>query len=597
MPAKSDQDPKLDAIRHSLAHLLAAAVLEKFPEAKLGVGPTIEHGFYYDFKLPRALTPADLPDLERTMRRLVKQNLAFEAETVPITEARALFKDQPFKLELINDLATKGTTVFDELQSPIATRQSPASSVTVYRTGRFLDLCRGGHVNSTKEIPADAFSLNRVAGAYWRGSEKNPMLQRVYGLAFAAKSDLEAYKKQQAEAEARDHRKIGVNLDLFSFDPVAPGAAFWHPSGMVIWNELERLLRETLTPAGYREIQTPLMVKPELFKRSGHLAHYKTNMFRVLGTDEEFYLKPMNCPESAIVFASRAWSYRDLPVRLAEFGRIHRNELSGTLGGLFRVRQITQDDGHIYCRPDQLETEITSLLKLSKRIYAIFNLKPEFFLSTKPDDAMGDPKRWEEAERSLAKALERNKLPYQMKPREGTFYAPKIDIDVTDSLRRRWQLCTIQADLVMVPNLPGVEYTDEHGKKQQPVVIHRAIFGSFERFIGILTEHYAGAFPLWLAPVQIQIMPVSEKHNRFSEKLGVELREAGLRVVVDVANETVGYKVRKAEKQKIPYLLVIGDKEVKSPKLQVRERGKKEIKVVAKKTFVARVQKDIGERK
>jgi threonyl-tRNA synthetase len=545
----------------------------------MGVGPAIEDGFYYDFKFPKPITEADLPAIEARMRKIIARKLPFEMlpeKTLDAADAR--LAADPFKRELFDEFRREGRTI------------------TFAKLGAFVDLCRGGHVKSTAELPADAFKLLSLAGAYWRGDAQKPQLQRIYGTAWKSKADLDAYLVRRAEAEARDHRKIGAALDLFSFDPVAPGAAFWHPNGMVIWNELEKLLRDNLIPAGYREVQTPLMVKPELFRRSGHLAHYKGNMFRVLGTDEEFYLKPMNCPESAVIFAARAWSYRDLPLRLSEIGRIHRNELSGTLGGLFRVRQITQDDGHIYCRPDQLEHEITNVLKLSKRIYTLFGLTPDFFLSTKPDTAMGDAKLWDKAEHALKAALEKNKLPFRLKPKEGTFYAPKIDIDVTDSIGRRWQLCTIQADLVMVPSLPGVEYTDAKGKKQKPVVIHRAIFGSFERFIGILTEHFAGAFPLWLAPTQVQIIPVGAKFEKLSATLAAEFAAVGLRVRVDAANETVGYRIRKTEQQKIPYTLVLGEKEAVGTKLAVRVRGKKEIVSITKAALLKKVQTAVLDR-
>ncbi|MBI4092639.1 MAG: threonine--tRNA ligase, partial [Candidatus Kerfeldbacteria bacterium] len=542
--AHQPQSDHLDRIRHTLSHLLASAVVERFPTAKPAIGPTIEHGFYYDFDVSQPFKPQDLPKLEKRIKELVRQNLTMEKlPTANLEQAGSQLSNNPYKRELYHELK----------------RQN--ANITFYKIGNFTDLCKGGHVENTRQINPDAFKLTKIAGAYWRGDSSKPMLQRIYGVAFATKPELDQHLKMLEEAEARDHRKLGQELDLFSFDGVAPGAVFWHPNGMVVWNELEKLLRDYLVPVGYQEVQTPLMVKPELFQRSGHLKHYRANMFRVEGQGEEFYLKPMNCPESAVIFASKTHSYRDLPVRLAEIGRIHRNELSGTLGGLFRVRQITQDDCHIYCRPDQLEREITSILKLSKFIYKIFGLTPSFFLSTKPDNAMGDPQRWKEAEAALAQALRANKLEFKEKPKDGTFYAPKIDIDVTDSLGRKWQLCTIQADLVMVPSLPGVEYTDEKGHKQQPVVIHRAIFGSFERFIGILLEHLAGRLPTWLAPVQVAIVPVGSRHVKPSAKLAKTLRASGIRVNVDDANETVGYKIRKAEKMKVPYMLVIGDKE------------------------------------
>ncbi len=577
--AHQPQSDQLDRIRHTLSHLLATAVLERFPQAQPAIGPTIEHGFYYDFKVDRPFTTQDTQKFEKRMRELVKQRLTMERlDATTLEQADPRLATNPFKREL-----------FDELKKQNA-------AISFYRIGKFTDLCKGGHVENTTDIDPVAFKLIKVAGAYWRGDSTKPMLQRVYGLAFATKPELEQHLKMLEEAEARDHRLLGADLDLFSFDPVAPGAVFWHPHGMIVWNELEKLLRDHLNPAGYQEIQTPLMVKPDLFTRSGHLKHYRENMFRVEGKGEEFYLKPMNCPESTIIYASKARSYRDLPIRLAEIGRIHRNELSGTLGGLFRVRQITQDDGHIYCRLDQLQGEITSVLKLSNTIYKILGFTPSFYLSTKPDNAMGDPKRWQQAEEALAQALRANKLDFKEKPKEGTFYAPKIDIDVTDSLGRRWQLCTIQADLVMVPSLPGVEYTDEKGHKQQPVVIHRAIFGSFERFIGILIEHLAGRLPTWLAPVQVAIIPVGKAHIKPSTKLASTFKESGIRVQVDDANETVGYKIRKAERMKTPYMLVIGDKEAKSTKLHVRTRGKKTVSTVSTKKFLAQLQREISQR-
>ncbi|MFH1235435.1 MAG: threonine--tRNA ligase [Parcubacteria group bacterium] len=580
MSSQEGSQDQIHKIRHSVSHLMATAVMEFFPKAKLGIGPVIENGFYYDFGLDRPLIELDLKKIEKRMKKLIAQNIAFVRKEVTSEEAKKLSSKQPYKLELISELIRD--------KKPL----------TYYVSEPFTDLCGGPHVQSTKEINPDAVKLISIAGAYWRGSEKNPMLQRIYGVAFETKEQLDGYLKQREEAAKRDHRRLGSELSLFSFSPVAPGAVFWHPHGMIIWNELEKLLRDMLREEGYDEVQTPLMVKPELFTQSGHLAHYKDNMFMAQNPQkEEFYLKPMNCPESTIIYASKKHSYRDLPIRLAEIGRIHRNELSGTLGGIFRVRQITQDDGHIYCRPDQLEAELTNVLKLSKKIYKIFGLKPSFYLSTKPDNAMGDPHLWQQAEAALTNALKSNKLAYKEKPKDGTFYAPKIDIDITDSLNRRWQLCTIQADLLMVPSLPGVEYTDEQGKTRKPMVIHRAIYGSFERFIGILTEHYAGAFPVWLSPIQVAIIPVGKSHNAFSRKLGKELAKVGVRTSVNEANETVGYKIRNAERKKVPYMLVIGDKEMKSSKLHVRLRGKKDIAVLAKKTFIARILSEIQKKK
>lgn len=570
---------QIEKIRHSLSHVMTIAVLEQHPKAGLGVGPAIEDGFYQDYGLEYTFTPEDLPKLEKRMRELITQHLNFTKVMKPKKEVLAYYQHDPFKSELTEEFYPEKD-----------------AEVQLYETAGYLNLCKGGHVENTKEIPVDGFKLTTIAGSYWRGDVHKPQLQRIYGVAFGSKAELQEYEKRMEEAEKRDHRKLGQELDLYSFHSVAPGAVFWHGNGMILWNELEELLMEKLG-ADYQWVQTPLMVKPDLFTKSGHLKHFAANMFRVENPQkEEFYLKPMNCPESTLIYASRARSYRDLPIRLAEIGRIHRNELSGTLGGLFRVRQITQDDSHIYCRPDQLEAEITKLLKLSKEIYELFGIAPSYFLSTKPDDAMGDPKLWEKAEKALAQALKNNGLSFEMKPKEGTFYAPKIDIDITDAIGRRWQLCTIQADLTMVPNMPGVEYTDEHGKKVKPVVIHRAIFGSFERFIGIITEHFAGAFPLWLAPVQVALLPVSEKFVGAAKTIQQEFSDAYIRALVDETDESVGKKIRAAVKQKVPYVLVIGEKEAKGKKVAVRKRGEERAEEVDRKKFIASVQKLIAER-
>ncbi len=577
-PPQTPNPSELDRLRHSMSHVLASAVLELYPGTYMGVGPAIEDGFYYDFKFPTPITEQDIQAIEQRMRKIIARKFRFEMFDSPTLEsADARLAKDPFKRELYGDFHKEGRPI------------------TFARLGAFTDLCGGGHVDTTADLRADAFKLLSLAGAYWRGDSTRPQLQRIYGTAWKTKTDLDAFLARRKEAEARDHRKLGAALDLFSFDPVAPGAVFWHPNGAVLWNALESLLREELSVAGYKEVQTPLMVKPELFQRSGHLAHYKDSMFKVLSEGEEFFLKPMNCPESAIIFAAHPKSYRDLPVRLSEFGLVHRNELSGTLGGLFRVRQFTQDDAHVYCTPEQLEDELTAQLKLSKRTYKLFGLVPSFYLSTKPDNAMGDATLWAKAEAALTNALKRNKLAYGLKPKDGTFYAPKIDVDVTDSLGRRWQLCTIQADLVMVPNLPGVEYTDAKGTKQHPIVIHRAIYGSFERFIGVLTEHFGGAFPLWLAPVQVAILPVGEKFERPATKLANELHVAGIRVVVDSANETVGYRIRKFQQQKVPYLLVFGEKEAKG-KLAVRVRGREKLTTTTVKAFTAKLSKAVSDR-
>jgi len=581
----------IDHVRHSLAHLLAAAVLKKFPDAKLGIGPTIENGFYYDFLFVEAdqrgskrgltrIAPDDLPELEKTMRKLIKQNLSFSGEMVSLSEARKLFKDQPFKLDLIKEFSGEG------------------KELTVYKTGDiFLDLCRGGHVDNTKVINPDAFKLTHTAAAYWRGNEKNPQLQRIYGVAFNEKKELEAYLELQKEIEKRDHRKIGAELDLFSFHPVAPGATFWHHKGMIIFRELEKLIREELDKAGYQETSTPLMVKKELFEQSGHWKHYRESMFYWTQDEETLVLKPMNCPESTYIYNSRIRSYKDLPIRLAEIGRLHRNERSGTLGGLLRVRQITMDDAHIYCRPDQIQSEISSLIKLVGKIYDLFGFKKELYLATKPDDALGDKKLWDKAEKALQIALQENKVKFEIKPKDGAFYGPKIDIHIKDAIGRDWQLATIQLDLVMLPEKFKLYYIDERGKKQRPVVIHRAVFGSFERFIGVLIEHTAGNLPTWLSPIQARLVPVGKAHRPYAEKILNLFKERGVRADISPEHETVGKNIRQGELEKIPYLLVVGDKEIKAKTVNVRERHKTIQKSMAIDSFLKNLLEEIATRK
>lgn len=573
---------KIEDIRHSLAHILAMAVLERWPSAKLGVGPVIENGFFYDFELPEPVKPEDLSDLETRMRRIIGQNLDFSGRQVSFEEARQIFreKNQPYKLELIDDLEMYGTTeVHKHETKELEIRNSKLGkleTVGLYQTGDFVDLCRGGHVANTRELNPDAFRLTKTAGAYWRGSEKNPMLTRIYAVAFRTPKELDDYLKLQEELGRRDHRKIGEALDLFSFHDVAPGAPFWHPKGMIIFKELEKFWRQIHEGAGYREISTPILVKEEVFRKSGHTEHYRENMFPVKVDDENFYLKPMNCPESTYVYAAEVRSYRDLPLRFSEIGRLHRNELSGTLGGLFRVRQITMDDAHIYCRPDQIQKEIAAVLKLVKRFYKLFGLELTFYFATKPDKALGEPKLWVASEKMIETALKQSKANFKIKPKEGAFYGPKIDVHVKDALGRDWQLATIQVD----PNLAerfDLSYTGEDGQKQRPIVIHRAIFGSFERFIGILIEHYAGNLPLWLAPVQAVVIPVSDKFNAYGREVFEKLAAAGLRLELWNQNESVGKKIREGELQKIPYLLVVGDKEKKAKSVRVRQRGKGDI--------------------
>lgn len=590
MPKKSYP---IDTLRHSAGHLMAAAILNLFPKAKFGVGPAGDYGFYYDVDIGRTITPDDLKNIEKKIKQLKRKNLKYKRDEISINKAIKLFKElnQIYKVELLNDIKKYGSTEINARESGVSKKGS--EKVSIYTLGDFIDLCRGPHVNSTKDIVA--YKLTKIAGAYWRGNEKNKMLQRIYGVAYSKQSELDAFLKLQIEIEKRDHRKLAKELDLFSFHDIAPGVPFIHPNGMIIFKELEKYWREIHDKAGYKETSTPIMVKNKVFEQSGHLKHYRENMFGLQVEKEQYFLKPMNCPESTFIYKTHMRSYKDLPLRLSEIGRLHRNELSGVLGGMFRVRQITMDDAHIFSTPEQLQKEISNVLKLIKVFYHIFKFKPAFYLATKPDNAMGEVKLWNKAEKSLKYALEKNNIAYELKAKDGAFYGPKIDIHINDALGRKWQLATIQLDFQM-PERFGLEYIDNKGKKQRPIMIHRAIFGSFERFIGILIEHYAGVFPVWLSPTQVYITPVGSAHITPAKKLTKEFENHGIRVWLDTLNETIPYKVRKAEKQKIPYILVIGDKETKGKTLNVRMRGGKVINK-EKKQFFDIIIKEITNKK
>jgi len=552
----------LDAMRHSTAHVLAEAVLELFPGAKLGIGPAIQDGFYYDFELPRAVTPDDLSAIEARMAASVAADHPFVRKEFPPAEGRAFFaqRGQPYKVEILDDL---------EAKSKAAGEPTPVTST--YQHGEFIDLCKGPHVASTGKI--GPFKLLSVAGAYWRGDEHRPMLQRIYGTVWANQADLDQYVWRRAEAKKRDHRRLGIQLDLFSFHDVSPGSAFWHPKGQLIWRTLESAMRELQLRRGYQEISTPILVNEKLWLQSGHLPLYADNMFLLQVEGQTFGLKPMNCPESTFIYRSRLRSYRDLPLRYSEYGRLHRNERSGTLSGLTRVRQFIQDDAHIYVRPDQLADEFAALLGEVREAYSWVGLTPRFAFATKPDKAIGDPALWAQAEALIQEALDRSGASYVVKPKDGTFYAPKIDIYIDDALGREWQMATIQADLTMLPEQFDLTYIDEEGKPQRPVAIHRAIYGSLERFIGILTEHFAGAFPLWLAPVQATIIPIADRHLAAAEELADVLKARGLRVDVDGSDNRMQNKIRLAQEQKIPYMLVLGDREVEGRTAAPRTRA------------------------
>jgi threonyl-tRNA synthetase len=469
-----------------------------------------------------------------------------------------------------------------------------APRVSLYRQGEFVDLCRGPHVASTGQVRY--FKLLSSSGAYWRGSEKNPMLQRIYGTAWLTQEELERHLWRLEEARKRDHRRLGRELDLFDFYDVAPGAPFWLPNGMILVRELERFARESLDAHGYQEISTPLLVNKRLWEQSGHWEHYQDNMFKVEVEGEIFSLKPMNCPESTYVYRRALRSYRDLPLRLSEMGRCHRNERSGTLTGLVRVRQFTQDDAHIYCRPDQLQDEISALLGLVREWYKTFTLEPSFKLSTRPEKYLGTLAQWDAAERALHEALRANGLAYDLNPGDGAFYGPKVDVDVQDVLGRRWQIATIQVDLTMLPERFQLEYIDADGQPKRPVAIHRAIFGSYERFIGILTEHFAGAFPTWLAPVQARVLPVSEKHADYARTIHEGLRAARIRAELDDRNEKLGYRIREAQLRKVPYMLVVGERERQSGTVSLRHRTGEELKDVPFERVLTDLAREIGAR-
>jgi len=552
----------LDAMRHSTAHVMAEAVLDLFPGTKLGIGPAIADGFYYDFELPRPLTPDDLATIETRMAASVAADHAFIRRELSPAEGRAFFaeREQPFKVEILDDLAAHSER-----------DGTPMPWTSVYEHGPFIDLCKGPHVASTGAI--GPFKLLAVAGAYWRGDEKRPMLQRVYGTVWVNQEDLDKFLWRREEAKKRDHRRLGVQLDLFSFHDVSPGSAFWHPRGQRLWRTLETAMRELQERRGYQEISTPIVVNERLWQQSGHWDLYRDNMFLIESEGQTFSLKPMNCPESTFIYRSQLRSYRDLPLRFNEYGRLHRNERSGTLSGLTRVRQFIQDDAHVYVRPDQLSDEIQAMLGEVQEAYRWFGLEPRFAFATKPDKALGDPALWEKAEALIRDALDRSESNYVVKPRDGTFYAPKIDIYIDDALGREWQMATIQVDLVMLPERFDLTYIDETGQPQRPIAIHRAIYGSLERFIGILVEHFAGAFPLWLAPVQAVVIPIADRHLDAAQELAGVLRARGLRVEVDASDNRMQNKIRLAQEQKIPYMLVLGDREIEARTVAPRARN------------------------
>jgi len=572
-----DCDPTpLSTLRHSTSHVMAQAVKRLFPDVRVAIGPAIADGFYYDFARSEPFTPDDLEKIEAVMRDIAKANLPFERREMSRAEAIAFFRErgEPYKVEILEGIE--------------------ADRVSLYSQGDFIDLCRGPHVERTGQIKV--FKLLSSSGAYWRGDEKNAMLQRIYGTAWLTQEELDQYVWRLEEARKRDHRKLGRELDLFDFYDVAPGAPFWLPNGMILVRELEKFAREHLDARGYQEISTPMLVNKKLWEQSGHWEHYQDNMFKLEVEGEIFSLKPMNCPEASYVYRRSLRSYRDLPLRFSEMGRDHRNERSGTLTGLVRVRQFTQDDAHIFCRPDQLQDEITALLDLVREWYKTFDLQPSYKLSTRPEKRLGTQAQWDNAETALSESLRGNGLAFEVDPGGGNFYGPKIDIDVRDALGRGWQVATIQADLTMLPDRFALEYIDTDGQPKRPVAIHRAIFGSYERFIGILIEHYGGAFPAWLAPVQARVLPVSEKFMEYAKTVHGRLRAARLRVELDDRNEKLGYKIRDAQVRKIPYMLVVGGREAEQGTVSLRHRTGEDLGAVPLDRVVTDLTAEIAAR-
>ena len=565
------QKDSLEKIRHSLAHVLALAVKNFYPKAKFGIGPIIENGFYYDIDIGKTLSLEDLPKIEKEMREIIKKELPFKKSNVSLKQASKVFKDlnQTYKVELIKDLEKYGTTVEDEKDK---VKSKKIKSVSLYQLGDFIDLCRGPHVKNTKELPL-SFKLVKVSGAYWRGKETNPMLQRIMGFAFAKEKELQDYLCQIEEAEKRDHRKLGKDLDLFSFHNEGVGFPFFPPQGMVLRNLLEDYWKKEHQKNGYQEIKTPILLSKSLWMQSGHWDHYKENMYFTKIDDKDYAIKPMNCPGGILVYKNSLHSYRELPLRIAELGLVHRHELSGVLQGLFRVRSFTQDDAHIYMTPEQITDEILRVIDLSDRIYKKFGFPYHVELSTKPEKAMGSDKMWQKATLGLKQALKQKNIDFVINKGQGAFYGPKIDFHLKDCLGRTWQCGTIQLDFIM-PEKFDLFYIDKKGKKQRPVMLHRTILGSLERFMGILIENYGGEFPLWLAPVQVVVIPIKEKNTKFAQKVFKMMQAKDLRVEVWSGEEALSKNIKKAEEQKIPYVLIVGDKEEKNQKIAVRKRKK-----------------------
>jgi len=589
--AQNYSESALYRIRHSLAHIMAQAVLEQFPNGKIAIGPPIENGFYYDFDLPRTLTEGDLVGFEARMREIVQEGSDFVYEEVNPEHARELFRDQPYKLELIDEILKLGTDEYGEkTENPV---------LSTYTNAPFVDLCRGPHVGNATEIKPDAFKLLSVAGAYWRGDETRPMLQRIYGTAWESPAELEHYLWQRSEAEKRDHRRLGKELELFHLDPTAPGMPYWLPNGLTVLNTLLEFWRAEHEKRGYREVATPQINSKSLYETSGHWEHYKDNMF-IIPIDEHttYCVKPMNCPNAMIVYNLKTRSYRDLPLRISDSDILYRNERSGQLHGLLRVQHIQQDDSHNFVAPDQIESEYDQILDIADLFYGIFGLKYTPRLGTRPIDGyIGDLAAWDQAESALLRIIDKRygEGNYIIGEGEGAFYGPKIDIMMEDALGRLWQMGTLQLDF-QLPARFNCTYTDKDGFEKTPVVIHRVVYGSLERFLGILIEHTNGVFPVWLAPVQARVIPVTDAHISYAQEVADQLRKENIRVEVDDSNNRMGAKIRDAQLQRVPYMLVVGKREIEQQTVSIRLRNEDDLGAMSLESFIPRVKKIIAQK-
>ncbi len=575
---------KIEEIRHSLSHIMAAAIREIYPEVKFGIGPSIENGFYYDVDLSEKLSPDDLTKIESKMKKIIKENLPIEKKIINRSEALDLFKNQPYKLELIKELAE--------------------GEISTYQLGEFIDLCKGPHVSSTGKIDSESFQLHSIAGAYWRGDEKRPMLQRIYGYAFPSKEELDAFIYQLSEAQRRDHRLIGRKLELFKFDEkLGPGLPIWLPKGAILKKIVQDFVLDKYFQNGYEPIETPHIARLHLWQTSGHADFYKESMFPPMHLSEiseeekdDYQLRPMNCPFHILAYQDKPRSYRDLPIRYSELGTVYRYEKSGVLHGLNRVRGFTQDDAHIWCTPDQLPEEIKKTLNLGLEILSSFGFKEyDIYLSTRPEKYIGDKEIWAKATDALKETLDSQKIKYQIDEAGGAFYGPKIDIKIKDSIGRSWQCTTIQVDF----NLPekfNLSFIDENGQEKRPIMIHRALLGALERFIGVLIEHYGGRFPVWLSPNQVAIIPISDRHLTYAQKVSSELKKNSFRVVIDSQGKTVNKKILQAEEQQIPFIIVIGDREIEKENISIRERDKADLSTLTIEEFIKILQNKVREK-